>query len=44
MAESVGSVSTVDSLDEFEQDLHQHIHLENNILHPKGIVLENKLL
>ena len=32
------------SLDEFEQDLHQHIHLENNILHPKGIVLENKLL
>ncbi len=32
------------SLDEFEQDLHQHIHLENNILHPKVIALENKLL
>ena len=27
-------------LDEFEQDLHQHIHLENNILHPKAIQLE----
>jgi len=30
------------SLDEFEQDLHQHIHLENNILHPKVIALEKK--
>ncbi|CAM1354644.1 iron-sulfur cluster repair di-iron protein [Tenacibaculum insulae] len=30
-------------LDEFEQDLHQHIHLENNILHPKAIVLEKQL-
>jgi len=30
-------------LDEFEQDLHQHIHLENNILHPKAIELENTL-
>ena len=29
-------------LDEFEQDLHQHIHLENNILFPKAIVLEQK--
>lgn len=27
-------------LDEFEQDLHQHIHLENNILHPKAKQLE----
>ena len=27
-------------LDEFEQDLHRHIHLENNILHPKAIQLE----
>lgn len=32
-----------DSLDEFEQDLHQHIHLENNILHPKAIALEKKI-
>ncbi|PKH51372.1 iron-sulfur cluster repair di-iron protein [Tenacibaculum sp. Bg11-29] len=31
-------------LDEFEKDLHQHIHLENNILHPKAIALEKKLI
>lgn len=30
-------------LEEFEQDLHQHIHLENNILFPKSIKLEKKL-
>ncbi len=29
-------------LNEFESDLHQHIHLENNILFPKAIVLEQK--
>jgi regulator of cell morphogenesis and NO signaling len=28
------------SLQEFEQDLHQHVHLENNILFPKAIALE----
>ena len=27
-------------LEEFENDLHQHIHLENNILFPKSIELE----
>jgi regulator of cell morphogenesis and NO signaling len=27
-------------LEEFEQDLHQHIHLENNILFPRAIELE----
>ncbi|MFZ2897630.1 MAG: iron-sulfur cluster repair di-iron protein [Saprospiraceae bacterium] len=27
-------------LQEFEQDLHQHIHLENNILFPKAIQME----
>jgi len=27
-------------LDEFEQDLHTHIHLENNILFPKAVELE----
>ena len=27
-------------LSEFEQDLHQHVHLENNILFPKAIQLE----
>jgi regulator of cell morphogenesis and NO signaling len=25
---------------EFEADLHQHIHLENNILHPRAIAME----
>ena len=29
-----------DSLREFEHDLHQHIHLENNILFPRAIALE----
>jgi len=29
-------------LEEFEQDLHQHIHLENNILFPKAIQLEKR--
>lgn len=29
-----------DGLREFEQDLHQHIHLENNILFPRAINLE----
>lgn len=31
-------------LKEFEDDLHQHIHLENNILFPKAIQLEKLLL
>src|SRR5690554_4952814 len=30
-------------LKEFEMDLHQHIHLENNILFPKAIDLEKEL-
>lgn len=30
-------------LDEFEDDLHTHIHLENNILFPKAIELEKQL-
>ena len=30
-------------LDEFEQDLHHHIHLENNILFPKAMKLEKTL-
>jgi regulator of cell morphogenesis and NO signaling len=28
------------ALEAFEQDLHQHIHLENNILFPRAIELE----
>jgi regulator of cell morphogenesis and NO signaling len=31
-------------LDEFENDLHTHIHLENNILFPQAIELEKKLM
>lgn len=30
-------------LQEFEEDLHQHIHLENNILFPKAIALEEQM-
>jgi len=29
-------------LEEFENDLHIHIHLENNILFPKALELEQK--
>ncbi|WP_339701859.1 iron-sulfur cluster repair di-iron protein [uncultured Marixanthomonas sp.] len=32
-----------DKLEEFEQDLHTHIHLENNILHPRASKLEKEL-
>ncbi len=31
-------------LDEFEEDLHIHIHLENNILFPKAVKLEESLI
>lgn len=31
------------ALENFEKDLHQHIHLENNILFPKALDLENGL-
>lgn len=30
-------------LHEFEQDLHRHVHLENNILFPKAVALEQEL-
>lgn len=32
-----------EGLKEFEQDLHQHVHLENNILFPRAIELESAL-
>ncbi|MCO6461560.1 MAG: iron-sulfur cluster repair di-iron protein [Saprospiraceae bacterium] len=35
---------TFSMLKEFEDDLHLHIHLENNILFPKSIALEESLL
>lgn len=31
-------------LQEFEEDLHRHIHLENNILHPKAKKIEEMIL
>lgn len=30
-------------LEAFEKDLHRHIHLENNVLFPKAIALENEI-
>ena len=32
-----------EALEEFERDLHQHIHLENNLLFPKAIEMEANL-
>ncbi|MGH9827063.1 MAG: iron-sulfur cluster repair di-iron protein, partial [Blastocatellia bacterium] len=29
-----------EALREFEADLHQHVHLENNILFPRAVELE----
>jgi regulator of cell morphogenesis and NO signaling len=30
------------ALKDFESDLHQHIHLENNILFPRAIAMESE--
>ncbi len=35
---------TFSLLKEFEQDLHLHIHLENNILFPKSVEMESQLV
>lgn len=34
----------IDKLKEFESDLIMHIHIENNVLHPKAIELEQELM
>jgi regulator of cell morphogenesis and NO signaling len=31
-------------LEEFEQDLHRHVHLENNILFPRAVQMEQEML
>lgn len=31
-------------LREFEEDLHKHVHLENNVLFPKAVLLEEQLI
>ena len=36
-------MKNVKNKENFEKDLHVHIHLENNILFPKAIALEEKL-
>ena len=33
----------MDELDRFERDLHRHVHLENNVLFPKAVALEQGL-
>lgn len=35
---------TYNELIDFEKDLHKHIHLENNVLFPRAIELEDSLL
>lgn len=35
---------TLQELKEFEHDLHQHVHIENNILFPKAAEMEEKLI
>jgi regulator of cell morphogenesis and NO signaling len=32
----------LDGLQHFEHDLHQHVHKENNILHPRALALAQK--
>jgi regulator of cell morphogenesis and NO signaling len=36
--------ATYAKLEEFESDLHRHIHLENNLLFPMAIRLEESLV
>ena len=41
---SMEELAFYEALEVFEQDLHQHIHLENNLLFPKAAALEEHLL
>ena len=34
-------VATYRALEEFERDLHMHVHLENNVLFPRAVALEH---
>jgi regulator of cell morphogenesis and NO signaling len=44
-AEACGSYrEAYRSLEEFESDMHAHVHLENNILFPRAVELETKML
>lgn len=38
------TVGLYHGLDAFERDLHRHVHLENNLLFPRAIELERKVL
>jgi regulator of cell morphogenesis and NO signaling len=38
------TVGLYDGLDAFERDLHRHVHLENNILFPAAIAMEQEVL
>src|SRR5689334_2408732 len=40
----IGYKTLYEALEAFEEDLHQHIHLENNILFPRAIGLEDRYL
>ena len=37
-------VGLLHGLEEFEKDLHRHVHLENNLLFPRAIALESELM
>ncbi len=44
-ADACGSYRALyDALQSFEADLHQHVHLENNILFPRAVVLEQAVV
>jgi regulator of cell morphogenesis and NO signaling len=36
------AITLYQALQDFESDLHQHIHLENNILFPHAVAMEAK--